>query len=143
MKAKTARTLLIAGTIIGGVMYFSQTARAQSTRLQTMTTENRMLYNTKEQLAQQVTGAEQEFVAQSRIEGDLVKAFSDLNVALNNYASVSDALINYDLADSTGAAKDYWTGVHNQLPTLKNNVKKLVHDNQRSLNYRNNNLLYL
>ena len=78
MKAKTARTLLMAGTIIGGVMYFSQAAKAQDTRLKAMTTENRMNYNTKEQLAQQVTGASNEFAAQSMLEADLNRVDNQL-----------------------------------------------------------------
>ena len=83
MKAKTARTLLMAGTIIGGVMYFSQTAKAQDTRLQTMTTENRMLYNTKEQLAQQVTDATNEFNRQAGLESAMSTAARDLLTTVN------------------------------------------------------------
>ena len=83
MKAKTARTLLMAGTIIGGVMYFSQTAKAQDTRLQTMTTENRMLYNTKEQLAQQVTDATNEFNRQAALESAMSTAARDLLTTVN------------------------------------------------------------
>ena len=100
MKAKTARTLLMAGTIIGGVLYFSQTAKAQDTRLKTMTTENRMLYNTKEQLAQQVTGASNEFAAQGLIERDLITLENSVRTRRERIALL-ETTIQQKLADGT------------------------------------------
>ena len=103
MKAKTTRTLLMAGTVIGGLMYFSQTAKAQDTRLQTMTTENRMLYNTKEELAQQVTSASNEFATQAGLENQLRNTERTLRQKENEKAAL-DQLIQQKLANGTWAS---------------------------------------
>lgn len=143
MKPKTARTLLMAGTIIGGVMYFSQTAKAQDTRLQTMTTENRMLYNTKEQLAQHVTNAGQEFNIQRKSEEALSKAINDLGNTIINYRAASDALINHketlERLNTETSVKNAWTTYHGRLTSLLSDVNRLMNDNQRSSDYWVNN----
>lgn len=105
MKAKTVRTLLMTGTIIGGVMYFSQTAKAQDTKLQTMTTENRMLYNTKEELAQQVTGASNEFAIQAGLENQLRNTEATLRQKKSEKAAL-DQLIQQKLANGTWASAE-------------------------------------
>ena len=175
MKAKTARTLLMAGTIIGGVLYFSQTAKAQDTRLKTMTTENRMLYNTKEQLAQQVTGASNEFAAQAFIERDLITLENSVRTRREQIALL-ETTIQQKLADGTWAEADviandpayahimalpYFDRINafnniyfplvearEELSTLQSEITSLhsqlrtkVADNQRSGDYRRNNLI--
>ena len=145
MKAKTARTILIAGTIIGGVMYFSQTAKAQSTRYQTVSAENRVLRSSKMELAQQVTNAEQEFLTQAQIEGELRTAVNQLSVELDNYKQVSDALINRrDMLEENGVvgpATDAWSFLNRDVTSLQSTVNRLAQDNSRSMTYRNNNLI--
>lgn len=171
MKAKTVRTLLMAGTIIGGVMYFSQTAKAQGTRLKTMTTENRMLYNTKEQLAQQVTGASNEFATQAQLEAQLKTVKDALRINTEIKESLEQT-IQQKLADgiwatAEDAAKTIPPGAsimdrarlygnmvepletaqdelrfRTQLVTsLSTQLEALVDQNQRSGAYRANNLI--
>lgn len=171
MKAKTARTLLMAGTIIGGVMYFSQTAKAQDTRLQTMTTENRMLYNTKEQLAQQVTGASNEFATQAVIEGDLYRLENSVRTKRERIALL-ETTIKQKLADGTWAtaqdavktlspgaslldranafknmvepleaAQEELSTLQSEITSLHSQLRTKVAANQRSLSYRMNNLI--
>ena len=171
MKAKTARTLLMAGTIIGGVLYFSQTAKAQDTRLKTMTTENRMLYNTKEQLAQQVTGASNEFAAQAKLEGELTNLENSVRTRRERIASL-ETTIQQKLADGTWAtaqdavktlspgasmadrrnayqnmveplenAQEELSTLQSEITSLHSQLRTKVADNQRSGAYRLNNLI--
>ena len=171
MKAKTVRTLLMAGTIIGGVMYFSQAAKAQDTRLKTMTTENRMLYNTKEQLAQQVTGASNEFAAQAKLEGELntVEDALRMNRAIKESTeqAIQQNLANGTWATAEDAAKTLGPGASmldranafknmvepletaqaeldfrtRLVTSLSTQLERLVNENQRSGDYRRNNLI--
>ena len=166
MKAKTARTLLMAGTIIGGVMYFSQTARAQTA----MTTENRMLYNTKEELAQQVTSANNEFAAQARIEGDLYRLENSVRTRRERIALLETTIEQkladgiwmtaerasienpnaspFELADIYKNKVEPLTTAQEELSTLQSEITSLhsqlrtkVADNQRSNAYRMRNLI--
>lgn len=171
MKAKTARTLLMAGTIIGGVMYFSQAAKAQDTRLKAMTTENRMNYNTKEQLAQQVTGASNEFAAQSMLEADLNRVDNQLrvnrvmkesteqaiqqNLANGTWATAEDAVKTLgpgasmldranafkNMVEPLEAAQADLQRLTPLVATLEAELERLVNQNQRSGDYRRNNLI--
>ena len=156
----------MAGTIIGGVMYFSQTAKAQKT----MTTKNRMLYNTKEELAQQVTSANDEFAAQALLESDLKRVDNLIRqntIKRNNlYNEIKEKMVNetwmtadraslvYHDASPFELADIYKNKVeplmraveeHNELvpliESLNNELETLITKNQRSNAYRMRNLI--
>ncbi len=160
----------MAGTVIGGVMYFSQTAKAQDTRLQTMTTENRMLYNTKEELAQQVTSANNEFAAQALLESDLKRVdnlirqntikrknlYNEIKEKMNNetWMTAERASLVYSDASPFELADIYKNKVeplmraveeHNGLvpliESLNNELETVITKNQRSNAYRMRNLI--
>ena len=118
MKAKATRTLLMAGTVIGGLMYFSQTAQASrrtSVALSDSQDDAALLRASKAELVRYANKIDEELQEQIRHEANLLDLKRELQEAINDRDTTKDVIARGILStDMVSTEQMYYYGLFTQ-----------------------------
>ena len=118
MKAKATRTLLMAGTVIGGLMYFSQTAQASrrtSVALSDSQDDAALLRASKAELVRYANKIDEELQEQIRHEANLLDLKRELQEAINDRDTTKDVIARGILStDMVSTEQMYYYGIFTQ-----------------------------
>jgi dGTP triphosphohydrolase len=118
MKAKTARTLLMAGTMIGGLMYFSQTAQASrrtSVALSDSQETEALLRTSKAEIVRFANKADEELQEQAIAEAKLLDLKRELQEAIYDRDTTKKAIARGILStDMVSTEQMYYYGLFTQ-----------------------------
>lgn len=118
MKAKTTRTLLMAGTVIGGLMYFSQTAQASrrtNVALSDSQEDAALLRTSKAELVRYANKIDEELQEQIRHEANLLDLKRELQEAINDRDTTKDVIARGILSTAMVSTEQmYYYGLFTQ-----------------------------